>query len=194
MDRNKAIRIIFCFLLPFFLLLLSYLIILTFIPTTPAQQETINYLTGKNELYLDYGSAELSHLRDVQRIMRITNFMFWGLLGALFFIVTYHWNNKNELPRCLKYGGITTIVSIGIITLFLGIAFNSSFVIFHQLFFPQGNWQFAADSLLIQTFPIGFFIKISFFIFGMALAGGLLIFLVSVVMRRYMYSATEILK
>ncbi|MBW3019082.1 DUF1461 domain-containing protein, partial [Candidatus Woesearchaeota archaeon] len=36
------------------------------------------------------------------------------------------------------------------------IPFNSVFTAMHHILFPQGNWQFPADSMLIQYYPSGF--------------------------------------
>jgi uncharacterized membrane protein len=35
----------------------------------------------------------------------------------------------------------------------LWLNFNRTFVFFHEVFFPQGNWQFSEASLLITTYP-----------------------------------------
>ncbi|HYD02673.1 MAG TPA: DUF1461 domain-containing protein, partial [Alphaproteobacteria bacterium] len=44
-------------------------------------------------------------------------------------------------------------------------AFDSVFYTFHQIFFPQGNWMFDSNTLLITLFPKVFFVDISLRIF-----------------------------
>ena len=73
--------------------------------------------------------------------------------------------NMNDFKQLFKYGGITTVSFISLMLVIGIIAFNSLFTILHKVFFPQGNWQFPADSLLIQTFPYSFFFKMSIIIF-----------------------------
>ena len=51
---------------------------------------------------------------------------------------------------------------------FFAVAFDHAFLLFHEIFFPQGNFLFAADSNLLRLFPEGFW-------FESALAAGLLI-------------------
>src|SRR3989338_5239926 len=52
-------------------------------------------------------------------------------------------------------------------------AFDLAFTLFHNLFFPQGNWTFPSDSLLIRTFPLGFFMGMSYKIFLLSLGLGM---------------------
>ena len=77
--NKKAILIIFCILLPLFLLLFSYKTILFVIDKTPAQQETIDFLQGKENLEMNYSSLEVSHLEDVKGVMSSANYLFYVL-------------------------------------------------------------------------------------------------------------------
>lgn len=47
--------------------------------------------------------------------------------------------------------------------------FEQTFTMFHLLLFPQGNWLFDASSIMIQTFPAGFFMEFSLWWFGIVL-------------------------
>ena len=114
---------------------------------------------------LNYTSAELSHLQDVQRIISVIEYLFLISLLTTLTILGINFRSKLLLQKLLHYGGIATLIVAVVILLCLLFAFNSSFTAFHELFFPQGNWQFPSDSLLIQTFPLSFFIKIAFTIF-----------------------------
>jgi len=79
--------------------------------------------------------------------------------------------------KSLNYGGKVTVA----VMLFLGVLsllfFDFIFAIFHKIFFPQGNWLFAADSLIIQTFPLEFLVSISRNIFILTLFLGILFIL-----------------
>ena len=179
MDKKKIVLIIFYILLPLFLVFFSYTVTLSFITLTPAQQSTIRFLQGKEELKLNYTTLELSHLRDVQQVMKYTNYVFYALLLFSTWIIIYYKKDKEQLQKMFKYGGITTVASISIILIVLVLRFNTLFVMFHQIFFPQGNWIFPPDSLLIQTFPSEFFVRVSVWIFGLSLFFGILFILLA---------------
>ena len=176
MTLKKIISVLFCIVLPLFLLLLSYQFTVTFFSQTPAQENTLKFLAGKEESTLNYTTPEISHLNDVAQVMKSAEIVLFLsgiiILGVLF----YFRKDKEQRWRLLKYGGASTITFVLIILAALFFNFNSLFTLFHQLFFPQGNWQFAADSLLIQTFPIEFFVNRGRRIFVLALVfGGMMI-------------------
>jgi integral membrane protein (TIGR01906 family) len=170
---KKTFLIIFCIFLPIFLLLFSYKVVLGLSDLTENQETTMDFLNDKQELNLNYTSSEASHLEDVKKVMNFIDYLFYLSLIIITFIITYYKRNKEQLKKLLKYGGITTLISIGIILILSLFAFNTTFTIFHKIFFPQGNWIFPSDSLLIQTFPIEFFIGISTKIFGLSLIIGI---------------------
>ena len=178
MNKNKIILIIFCIFLPIFLLLFSYKVVLGLSDLTENQQETMNFLDG-DELNLNYTTSEFSHLEDVKSVMNFIDYLFYLSLIIITFIITYYKRNKEQLKKLFKYGGITTLVTVGLILLFALISFNSTFTIFHRIFFPQGNWIFPSDSLLIQTFPIEFFMGISLKMFLLSLVLGSIFTLIS---------------
>ena len=186
--------LLFCLLFPFFLLLLSYQLTLIFYPLTPAQEQTINFLQGKEELKANYTAAELSHLQDVQQIMKWVDVAFTALFLMVIFlaVMVLATNSKTvrsktinskeissqaEWKKLVRWGGLVTVALVLVILLFLLLSFNTTFTLFHRLFFPQGNWLFPVESLLIQTFPLDFFVKIATMIFLLALALGSLFIL-----------------
>ncbi|MEK6950879.1 MAG: DUF1461 domain-containing protein [Nanoarchaeota archaeon] len=192
--------LLFCLLFPFFLLLLSYQLTLIFYPLTPAQEQTINFLQGKEELKANYTAAELSHLQDVQQIMKWVDVAFTALFLMVIFlaVMVLATNSKTvrsktinskeissqaEWKKLVRWGGLVTVALVLVILLFLLLSFNTTFTLFHRLFFPQGNWLFPVESLLIQTFPLEFFVKIATMIFLLALALGSLFILLPTFFR-----------
>ncbi len=166
---KKFLLIIFSIFFTLFILLLSYKTVLVLIPTTIAQQETIEWLYSKGDLTVPYAPLELSHLQDVKRVMFKADLVFYLSVLVIASILLFYRKDKETLLSFLKTAviaeGIFVIVTL--ISLLLG--FNYTFNLFHDVFFPQGNWQFAADSVLIQTFPIEFFSTIGLSIFAFAL-------------------------
>lgn len=175
MKLNTVLLIIFIACLPLFSVLLSYKMALVLIDLTENQETTMNFLQGKGELTLNYNADEISHLNDVKKVMGCLDYLFYFLLLFLTLILTYHKKNKEQLQKLLAFGGITTIIFSLMIIIFTLLSFNYSFTIFHSIFFPQGNWSFPADSLLLQTFPLDFFISLSRSIFLGALFLGLVL-------------------
>ncbi len=179
MNKNNILLALSIILLPILILLFSYQTTVFLIDKTPAQQNTINYLQNKEELQLNYTSSELSHLQDVKAVMNTANLVFYITLLAAIFLLTYSFRDKKQVIRLLRWGGIATIIFILIILAAILISFSYTFTLFHQLFFPQGNWLFSADSLLIQAFPLEFFVRISYLIFLQTLGLGIVIALLS---------------
>lgn len=175
--------VIFSILLPLFLLLLSYTIILyytsQFTSLTAEQEHTFDYLQGKGALSVGYTVQERFHLENVKQVMDAAHYFFYGLLLVLAVIIAAHRDNHPQLRKLLRYGGITTIAVVSLILIFILTSFTIPFTVFHWLFFPQGNWQFPADSLLIQTFPQEFFVKMGIWIFMVAMLWGAVIVAVS---------------
>lgn len=97
-----------------------------------------------------FTEAEISHLVDVRRLMRLTTIS----VPVLLMILCYLWSKKQITKRAILAGSAlpTILIVLGVF-----IPFEPLFKIFHYIFFPQGNWVFPVDSLLIQTYPSSFF-------------------------------------
>jgi len=188
MDKKKALRILFYFALPIFLLLLSYQLTLLFYSQTENQKITVDYVKGNTPILpLNYTSSELSHLEDVKKVMAWTNIVYLLLLlfVTIYIILKIKDRSKEELISLLRTGGKVTLISIGIIIFLSLFFFNTLFTLFHQVFFPQGNWMFPPDSLLIQTFPLTFFTHISLFIFAQTVLYGMIFIGVGYLIKRW---------
>lgn len=165
--------------LSLFLLLLSFKTTILFTNFSPQQQNVVNYLNDKTELDGNYTEAERSHMEDVQKLFKKGNAFFLLLSGSFIFILSLFHERRKEITQVLRKTGITTTTIILLLLIITFISFTSSFTFFHTLFFPQGNWQFPADSLLIQTFPLELFTKMSSLILLQTLGWGILFILVS---------------
>lgn len=98
---------------------------------------------------------EIDHLDDVRRLIyfsRITLILSLLLLALLWFL---H-RRRHTTFKFLKHLKSMSLLSFWgsiIIVIFFFLFWEFAFVSFHQLFFPQGNWAFPADSLLINLYP-----------------------------------------
>lgn len=183
MRKNILLIILFCLFLLIFLLLFSYKTALFFTTLTPPQENTLNYLHNPEELQLNYTSSELSHLKDVQNIMKMMDYLFYFSLLVCTLIVTFYRKKKEKLSKLFLYGGSVTVTLVILILLSSLISFNVVFTLFHRIFFPQGNWTFPAESLLIQIFPEGFFMKTGRIIFLMTLFLGSIFITLSIYLK-----------
>lgn len=174
---EQVIILVSAILLLLFLLLVSCHLNRFLTPLTPEQQRIFAFLDGDivdlGELYTP---AEVSHLRDVRWVMGLANGLFaLILLGGLGVACFVH-HQKLDVQRLWWYASLSSLVVLGVVTVFTIFAFNVSFTVFHLLLFPQGNWTFPADSMLISTFPAEFFIALGIRIMGGALLLSLILF------------------
>lgn len=184
--------IIFCLAFVTTILIFSYRTTLFFFPLTESQENTIHFLQGKEELRVYYTPGEISHLEDVAQAMNWLQIMFYvGVILSLAILI-YHLQEKEKLIEFLFWGGITVISVIVILTIVIGADFNAAFIIFHKLFFPQGNWTFPVDSTLVKVFPETFFIHFSRFMFLPAAMTSLVSILLSTLFKYYRKKVEEV--
>jgi integral membrane protein (TIGR01906 family) len=105
-----------------------------------------------------FDAAAVSHLRDVRRVLGGAKVV-TGVLGLL----VAAWLGVAIARKWYSTMSAGFLVGAGFCAMFVlgGVAagtmnFDSFFTWFHGLFFSAGTWEFPADSLLIQVFPIGF--------------------------------------
>lgn len=171
-------RIVFSVIVLLFVILLSYKIAVGVSTLTEPQQAWMDYFNG-GEMPTGYSGNAVSHMQDVDRVMMFMEYVFYGLLLIGTLLLTYYKRNRKEVRRLLKYSGITTVVTVVLLGLVSFLWFDIVFESFHAIFFPQGNWMFPMDSLLIQTFPPKFFVTMTMKIFGIAFGIGIVFILVS---------------
>ncbi len=141
------------------------------------QAEIIGYLSNKNKLPQEMTDLEFSHMTDVKGVIDYTNlFTLFSLLLILLFYFILKIRNKLKLfYQSLKIASLSVLF----LTIFLLISvvfnFDYLFIIFHEIFFPQGNWLFPASSQMIQAFPELLFQKLAFYSFGISAMLALLI-------------------
>jgi uncharacterized membrane protein len=73
------------------------------------------------------------------------------------------------IARTTFWGGVISIAFLVILLLMSIFYFDLLFMLMHLILFPQGNWMFPVDSLLITLFPEQFFFNMALRIFIFAL-------------------------
>ncbi len=131
---------------------ISFLGDLRFPAGQQAPPPTCQEMTDCTQLFND---RELQHMVDVknvyQAVMRI-------LVGSAIFIVLlalWAWRGRwlDEYLKGLQRGGLLTLVLLGVLVIFILVAFNIFFVLFHEVFFKAGTWTFLYSDTLIRLFP-----------------------------------------
>src|SRR3989344_2738223 len=130
MNKHQLFLITFAILLPLFLLILSYKLVLASADLTENQQSVIDYLQNDKETNLEYSQDELSHLQDVKEVMKFVNYFFYLLLLIITLIITYSRRNKEQLLKLFKYAGFAALSFISAIFISSLLFFNQAFALF----------------------------------------------------------------
>lgn len=160
MEKSENIfLVIFAIFFLVLVLFLSYQINLGLIKDEK-QKEIINFLRYNKELGINFTEKELSHLEDVKKRMIQIDLLFVSLIFINFFLGFYLHQRKKLFSALFLSSFLGAVISF--LALFsILINFNWLFTLFHQIFFPQGNWVFPLESQLIEIFPEEFFISVS---------------------------------
>lgn len=126
-----------------FVLSTSFFVLYTFHATTADQQAAKEFLDKKTS-DSPFTGNEHDHMQDVQDVLG------WSRVLTVVFIFAGLW----AWSRRERFGTVvagTILIALPVALALLG--WNTLFVEFHHLFFPQGNWQFPYDSHIIHTYP-----------------------------------------
>ncbi|MBN1792566.1 DUF1461 domain-containing protein [Candidatus Woesearchaeota archaeon] len=137
-----------------------------------SEKGEINSIPGLSVFTQD----EKSHLQDVHRLFMIGKRL---ILAAIIILAialrrTYVKGGfKRKLLGTLRFSAYVTAGALAILFILSLFGFDWMFLSFHQVFFPQGNYMFAVDSLIKTMYPDSFFrdftMKIGFHALIMAL-------------------------
>jgi integral membrane protein (TIGR01906 family) len=103
-----------------------------------------------------YDASEASHLRDASNLLHL--FLVVVLAGAVLLIVGgTRYRRDPAAWRALRTGAVVLAAAFAAIGLFFTVAFDQAFTLFHEVFFPQGNWEFnSATERMVQLYPTPF--------------------------------------
>ncbi|GEM_PF-4957953 len=142
-----------------------YLLEGTIYPNSLHQNKTlfysnlISYFNNAAELSSFYSFEEAGHLHDVKNLIHSFLLFLSFLFLVLMFLFCYFFSKKPELLS--SFFILSFFIATFIIFLFSFLSFFSFDLLFdkfHRLFFIHESWIFSADSLLIQLFPLEFFV------------------------------------
>lgn len=103
-----------------------------------------------------YDASEASHMRDARAVL-------YGLLAlaglALVVLGAGFVRSRQQAGywRAVAAGSGVLVVAFVVVGLLFVVAFDAAFTLFHQIFFPGGNWAFDfATQRMVQLYPIPF--------------------------------------
>jgi len=133
-----------------------------------------------------FNKNEISHLNDVRVLLKKIIFIFYVSL-ALFLILLIVIFEKKYLFYIKNIGYIFLFSSCVLIFFlvslyFLGNNFPYLFENFHYIFFPQGNWAFPENTLIITIFPFGFFYDFFFKLLGSSFIISIILFIFAIIL------------
>jgi integral membrane protein (TIGR01906 family) len=141
------------------------------------------YVAGDRGAQMPVGNDErtsftpdvVSHMKDVRYVIQgaqILTFICVVLLVALS-ILTTRSKGFLSVTSGLFFGGIVAVAGTLLLVIFGALNFDALFTGMHEIFFADGTWTFAADSLLICTYPESFWL-------GMAIVWAVVLVFLSV--------------
>jgi integral membrane protein (TIGR01906 family) len=133
-----------------------------------------------------FPSDVVGHMQDVRDVLQAVRLAVAALTLLLLAVVLYVWRRAGR--KALGLGllaGAVAAVAVTLLLVALGaLNFSALFTAMHQLFFAEGTWVFAEDSLLICAYPLGFWIGMGATWALMLLLASALVALLGIVLRR----------
>ena len=111
-----------------------------------------------------YTADEISHMTDVRRVFDSVKI----LIPAGMFVMALRMQRARarglaSLLRLIRNGAIAAGVAVAVVGVVAAVAFDAAFLLFHRVFFPQGNFLFdPATSNLLRLYPDWYWQGITF--------------------------------
>lgn len=126
-------------------------------------------------------AAERSHMVDVRNVLIPVTILFGAAIAVLVLLLATNWRRR-WLWRAIALGSSALAAAGIVVGLAVVFFFDAAFLLFHLVFFPQGNFSFdPRTQRLTQLFPDQFWTETSI---AIAVTGVVLAIAVSVVARR----------
>jgi integral membrane protein (TIGR01906 family) len=116
----------------------------------------------------------VSHMQDVRYVLQGVQIAVLILTILLVAALVFPGMRAGRVTmgNGLFFGGLAAVIVALLFAIIGGINFDALFTAMHQIFFAEGTWTFAEDSLLICAYPVGFWI-------GMGVAWAVVLVLLS---------------
>ncbi len=100
----------------------------------------------------------ITHLNEVNDVVSAARMPILGctMIAAFCLMTLVMMFGPVAAGRALLFGGAATLVLFTVLGIWGLLGFDALFAWMHSLFFTDGAWVFPANSLLIQMYPLGF--------------------------------------
>ena len=124
-----------------------------------APREYLARVTTGADNTLAFTEAEVNHMHDVKWVLLVAIIAVAALfLLTLFSSISLRERSPGTIRRSLFSGAWITLGLIAVLGVMGFFNWEWLFTTFHQVFFPQGNWEFSVRSSLIRLYPPQFWI------------------------------------
>lgn len=129
-----------------------------------------------------FDEAERSHLADVRNVFSGVGIAWW-VSGLILGAVLVGARRRGYLRAVLRDAALFAGIAVLAVAVIAATAFVPAFLLFHQVFFPQGNYLFGPDSDLLRVYPERYWYGVTLRVFGgfclasLVLAGALTLWL-----------------
>jgi len=124
----------------------------------------VAYVTGRSGAQPGgsgaFTSLERAHMADVRGVFIAAQVaaVVAGLAAAGLAVAAWR---RGALARLVRAAALAALATVGVVGILAAVAFDAAFLLFHQVFFPQGNFLFAPDSNLLAIYPESYFYGVS---------------------------------
>ena len=98
-----------------------------------------------------FDDNERSHMADVRAVFQLTKVSF--VAGVLIVLGVLRWTVRPMRLRLVRDAAISAGIGVAAVAVMAVVAFDPLFMLFHEVFFPQGNFLFPPDSNLLVLYP-----------------------------------------
>lgn len=130
-------------------------------PNDAFGKEDVNKVAAKMAKVSDSFALDedaFKHLDDCNKLINsiVPNVSIAGIIALICFLLLLVTRQWRWLSRMLTISPLILIIAFAWMGTWAFLDFNSFFSAFHGVFFPQGNWTFSSESLLICMYPTAF--------------------------------------
>jgi integral membrane protein (TIGR01906 family) len=103
-----------------------------------------------------FDASEIGHLQDVRQLLWLT-FLAGALALVSILVLLERSADRDQVMAAIGLGGLVVAVTVIVVGIVGTLAFEPLFELFHEVFFPQGQWAFdPRDQRLVQLYPMVF--------------------------------------
>ncbi len=127
--------------------------------------DVLSALEGGELSNIVFSDAEKSHIYDVAQVFAYARIVVVTSVVLLFFFALFViWYKQDAALFFLSLSAAGAFVTIASAMLVVAVAGNFEWVFewMHQILFPQGNWQFPPEAVLVRIFPSHIFEQLAY--------------------------------